>query len=124
LFGGWLKIAQHRYTFGCVFWCSFSTCQFSSFFFYTHFRKDAHATHQTQHNPKKPDQFRLHNESNGTEKKSRIVNRISKIFPASSSTSSASSSPSSAAATPESESQRPKINNDNFLMQSNGIENG
>lgn len=93
-------------------------------FFYTHFRQDTHATHQTQHNPKKPDQFRLHNESNGSEKKSRIVNRISKIFPASSSTSTASSSSSSVIAVPESESQRPNSNNDNFLMQSNGFENG
>lgn len=87
------------------------------------FRNKTHATHQTQHNRKKPDQFRLHNESNLTEKKSRIVNRISKIFPASPSTSSASSS-SSAIAVPESESQRPNSNNDNYLMQSNGIENG
>lgn len=59
----------------------------------------------------KPDHFRLHNESDVMEQqKSRVVNRISKIFPAFPSTSST-----------KSESQRP---DDNFLMQYNGFETG
>lgn len=88
----------------CVFFLS--SLLFSSFLHVRYINK----THNAQF-PKKTEQFRLHNESNGLEKKNRVVNRISKIFPVTPSTSSST----------ESESQRP---NDNFLMQSNGIENG
>lgn len=75
---------------------------------------DAHENVHLPKSKKKPEQFRLHNDA--IEKKSRVVNRISKIFPASTSTSASSSSSSA-----ESESQRP---DDNFLMQHNGFENG
>lgn len=85
------------------------------FFYIPQTRLNINRTHHAHHQfPKKPDQFRLHNDTDAIEKKSHVVNRISKIFPTTASTSSTEKST-------ERESQRP---DDNFLMQSNGIENG